>query len=252
MTMRLGGGIGRRTFLKASLAAGIALSVRPLGAAAQVAGFDARMAAADTGWRQSATTAARRIDGPPKVTGAKLYAADFRAADMPGWPRATAHAMLLKTPDATHIFEGIDLAALDRELMPDRVVLAEDLATAGITVPEFYAGDLLCPAGKTPLYLGQPVRLLIWNDFASFALARRTLQLATGVLRFGAETGPLAGNLRGGALRSRCQPDRDSRRRLFAYARGMDLSGPLSEGRPSGLGGAFDDRRRREPGFLLR
>ena len=209
MTMRLGGGIGRRTFLKASLAAGIAISVRPLGAAAPVAGFDARMAAADTGWRQSATTAARRIDGPPKVTGAKLYAADFRAADMPGWPRATAHAMLLKTPDATHIFEGIDLAALDRELMPDRVVLAEDLATAGITVPEFYAGDLLCPAGKTPLYLGQPVALLIWNNFAGFALARRTLQLA-----------PACSDRRG---------NRPARRATYGAARFVRVAGPTRD-----------------------
>src|SRR4029453_4034860 len=111
-------------------------------------------------------TAPRRIDARPKVTGAKLYAADFRAQDMPGWPRQTAHALLLKTPDATRVFEGIDLAMLDRELAPDKVVLAADLAAAKITVPDFYAGDLLCPAGKTPLYLGQPVALLIWNDFA--------------------------------------------------------------------------------------
>ena len=80
---------------------------------------------------------------------------------MPGWPPDTAHAMLLKAPDATHILQGIDLAGLDAELAPDRVVLAHDLVEAGITVPEFYAGDFLCPAGKTPLYLGQPVALLI-------------------------------------------------------------------------------------------
>ena len=49
-----------------------------------------------------AVTAARRIRRP-KVTGAKVYAADFRAVDMPGWPPDTAHAMLLKAPDATHI-----------------------------------------------------------------------------------------------------------------------------------------------------
>ena len=63
---------------------------------------------------------------------------------------------------------------------------------AGITVPDFYAGDLLCPAGKTPLYLGQPVALLVWNDFARFALAKRALQFKRDVLRFGAETGPVA------------------------------------------------------------
>ena len=30
-----------------------------------------------------------RIDGVAKVTGAKLYASDFRAADLPGWPAQT-------------------------------------------------------------------------------------------------------------------------------------------------------------------
>ena len=27
------------------------------------------------------------------------------------------------------------------------------------------AGDLLCPVGKTPLYLGQPIALLVFEDF---------------------------------------------------------------------------------------
>src|SRR5712692_437728 len=192
MDIALADAVDRRAFLKTALVAGVAVVVRPLAAAAQSSNFDARMTASDSAWRRTATTAARRIDGRPKVIGAKLYAADIRAQDMPGWPRHTAHALLLKTPDATRAFEGIDLASLDRELAPDRVVLADDLAKAAITVPSFYAGDLLCPAGKTPLYLGQPVALLIWNDFARFALAKRAIQLARGVLRFGAQTGPVA------------------------------------------------------------
>src|SRR5262245_5352914 len=192
MDIALAGAVDRRAFLKASLVAGAAVVVRPLAAAAQSPAFEARIAAADPGWRRTPTTAARRIDGRPKVTGAKLYAADFRARDMPGWPGETAHALLLKTPDATHVFEGIDLAMLDRELAPDKVVLAGDLASAKITVPDFYASDLLCPARKTPLYLGQPVALLIWNDFARYALAKRAIRSARGVLRFGRETGPVA------------------------------------------------------------
>jgi hypothetical protein len=192
MDIALAGAVDRRAFLKTALVAGVAVVVRPLAAAAQAPAFAARTAASGPGWRRTATTAARRIDGPPKVTGAKVYAADFRARDMPGWPRDTAHALLLKTPDATHVFEGIELAMLDRELAPDRVVLAADLAAAKITVPDFYAGDLLCPAGKTPLYLGQPVALLIWNDFARYALAKRAIRSKRGVLRFGAQTGPVA------------------------------------------------------------
>jgi CO/xanthine dehydrogenase Mo-binding subunit len=186
----MAGAVDRRTFVKASLVTGISIIVRPLAAAEQAArpGRDAASGFAS----RTATTAARRIDGWQKVTGAKVYAADFRAADMPGWPRQTAHARLLKTPDATHIFEGINLAALERELAPDRVVVANDLAAAGITVPAFYAGDLLCPVGTTPLYLGQPVALLIWNDFSRFSVARQAIKSAPALVRFGGETGPVA------------------------------------------------------------
>ena len=57
-------------------------------------------------------------------------------------------------------------------------------------VPEFYAGDLLCPFGKTPLYLGQPVALLIFDDFDIFDQARLALRDAP-VLKFGEETEPV-------------------------------------------------------------
>jgi CO/xanthine dehydrogenase Mo-binding subunit len=184
------GAVDRRTFVKASLAAGISVIMRPLAAVGQPAVPGAEPAKSYA-WQRTPATAARRIDGWQKVTGAKIYAADFRAADMPGWPRDTAHALLIKTPDATRVFEGIDLAALDKELAPDRVVLASDLVAAAITVPPFYAGDLLCPAGKTPLYLGQPLALLIWNDVARFALARQAIKSASGIIRFGAKTGPV-------------------------------------------------------------
>jgi CO/xanthine dehydrogenase Mo-binding subunit len=192
MEIELAVEVDRRAFLTTSLIAGVAVIVRPLAGVSQSPAFDTRETASGSAGRRTAATAARRIDGLPKVTGAKLYAADFRAQDMPGWPRDTAHAMLLKIPDATHVFEGIDLAMLDSGLAPDRVVLAEDLGGAGITVPQFYAGDLLCPAGRTPLYLGQPAALLIWNDFARFALAKRALQFNRGIFHFGAETGPVA------------------------------------------------------------
>ena len=98
-----------------------------------------------------------RIDGVPKVTGAKLYASDFRAADLPGWPPATSYAMLILAPDATHVYTGMDLSRLSGALKPAVVVTAADLARIGTRVPEFYAGDLFCPVGTTPLYLGQPV-----------------------------------------------------------------------------------------------
>jgi CO/xanthine dehydrogenase Mo-binding subunit len=179
----------RREFVKWVTASGIALSMSRL-ALAEEPGFAARETLPGRGAWNPAATGVGRIDGVVKVTGAKLYASDFRAADLPGWPAKTSHAMLIRAADATHVYEGLDLSRLSGALKPSVVVTAADLARAGIRVPKFYAGDLLCPVGKTPLYLGQPVALLIFDDFDAFDQARLALCDAA-VLKFGNETGPV-------------------------------------------------------------
>src|SRR5713101_6168570 len=180
----------RREFVKWVTASGIALSLSRLGSAEEV-GFAARETLPGRQNWNPAATGAGRIDGVAKVTGAKLYASDFRAADLPGWPQNTAHAMLILVPDATHVYTGMDLSRLSGALKPAVVVTAADLARVGTRVPEFYAGDLFCPVGTTPLYLGQPVALLIFETFDAFDLARLALRDGTFV-KFGEETGPVA------------------------------------------------------------
>src|SRR5262245_50432782 len=98
----------RREFIIGVTASGIALSVSRL-AIAEEPPFAARETLPGRrGWNPAATGVGR-IDGVAKVTGAKLYAADFRAADLPGWPSATSHALLIRTAYATHVYAGIDL-----------------------------------------------------------------------------------------------------------------------------------------------
>jgi CO/xanthine dehydrogenase Mo-binding subunit len=170
---------------------GVSIAVRPYHALAQAFSGNAGSQPIDGPvWQSAPGIARQRIEGFAKISGAKIYAADFRARDMPGWPGETAHALLVKATDASHVFDGIDLDLLTSELRPDRVVFAADLAAAKITVPGFYTGDLLCPSGKTPLYLGQPLALLIWNDFARFSAARSVIAGATGFVKTGAKTGP--------------------------------------------------------------
>jgi CO/xanthine dehydrogenase Mo-binding subunit len=127
-----------------------------------------------------------------KATGAKLYASDFRAADLPGWPAETSHALLVRASDATHVYSGLDLERLGKIAKPTVVVTAADLERIGTRVPEFYTGDLFCPVGRTPLYLGQPVALLIFDTFDAFDRARLALRDGS-FLKFGAETGPVPG-----------------------------------------------------------
>ena len=179
----------RREFVKYVTASGIALSLSRLGIA-QTAEFPARaMLPGRQNWNP-AINGRGRVDGAAKVTGAKLYASDFRAADVPGWPANTSHAMIIRAPDATHVYTGMDLARLSGALKPAVVVTAADLAKINTRVPEFYAGDLFCPVGRTPLYMGQPVALLIFETFDAFDRARLALRDGTFVM-FGEETGPV-------------------------------------------------------------
>jgi hypothetical protein len=65
---------------------------------------------------------------------------------------------------------------LSKIVEPSVVVPAEDMKRIRTRVPEFYAGDLFCPLGKTPSYPGQPVALLIFKIFDVFDKARLALR----------------------------------------------------------------------------
>ena len=178
----------RRDFLKLASVSGISLAVSPV-FGSPVPDFIARETLPGRGISHPSLG---RVDGVAKVTGSKLYAADFRAADLPGWPTATHHALLVRAPDATHVYEGIDLASLGPKAAPTVVVTAEDIGRIGARVPDFYTGDLFCPVGTTPLYLGQPVALLLFDTFDAYDLARVAFRNGN-LLTFGKETGPVAG-----------------------------------------------------------
>src|ERR1700730_2337492 len=179
----------RREFVRWVTASGIALSLSRL-ASAEEPGFAARETLPGRRRWNPAATGAGRIDGVAKVTGAKLYASDFRAADLPGWPANTSHALLVRAPDATHVYIGMDLARLSGELKPSVIVTAADLEKSGTRVPAFNPGDLFCPIGTTPIYMGQPVALLIFEKFDAFDRARLALRDGTFV-KYGEETGPV-------------------------------------------------------------
>lgn len=181
----------RREFMTWFTASGISLSLSRL-AVGQEPSFAARETLPGRNHWNPAVGGLGRIDGTPKVTGAKLYASDFRAADMPGWPQTTSHALLVRAPDASRVYIGLDLKGLEGPLKPTVIVTAEDVEKANLTVPEFYAGDLFCPVGKTPLYLGQPVAMLIFDTFDAYDRARLAFRDGS-LIKFGEETGPVEG-----------------------------------------------------------
>src|SRR5437764_15035961 len=84
--------ISRRKFVKWITASGIALCLSRL-ALAEEPEFVARETLPGRQRWNTPATGAGRSDGVATVTGAKLYAADFRAAYMPGWPATTSYAI---------------------------------------------------------------------------------------------------------------------------------------------------------------
>ncbi len=183
-------GLSRRGFLKASMLAGVAVYVAPFGSRAFAALFEEKLLT-PVKWDSATGAPSFRIDGIAKVTGSKIFARDIRAADMPHWPQQQAHALILRTTRADRLYEGFDLSLLGDDLMPERVVTADDLARDGLAFPPFYGDDMLLPAGKTPAYLGQAVAILIYHDFARFRFAKDALKFRDDVIRYGAQTGAL-------------------------------------------------------------
>ena len=83
--------ISRREFVKSVTASGIALSLSRLAIAEEPSFAERETLPGRHRWNPAADGRGR-VDGVAKVTGAKLYASDFRAADLPGWPPNTSHA----------------------------------------------------------------------------------------------------------------------------------------------------------------
>ena len=180
----------RREFVKLATASGIALSLSRL-ASAEEPGFAARETLPGRqGWNPAATGAGR-IDGVAKVTGAKLYASDFRAADLPGWPTNTSHAMLIRAPDATHVYHRHRPRALERrsKALGGRYG-GRSRRVSAPAFPSFMPAICSARSAGRRIYLGQPVALLIFEQFDAFDQARLALRDGTFV-KFGEETGPV-------------------------------------------------------------
>ena len=88
---------------------------------------------------------------------------------------------------------GIDLVALERRARSpsrggDRGRSRRQSAPA---CPDSLPATCSVPAGKTPTYMGQPLALLIFEQFDAFDQARLALRDGTSCVKFGEETGPV-------------------------------------------------------------
>ncbi len=208
--------LSRRGFIGAMGSGGVTLLYHDLalakpGTAAVAAGLPhpehAKLQTASTpGWSGAPGQARYRIEGMAKVTGQKIYARDFRAKDMPGWPAQERVAMVLRVSDASKIFSGISLTMLPAALQPLRVIQQSDLAALNLELPFSmcppaqqvnYTGNpcppdqaklkqILLPTGQQPQFYGQAVAVLIFKDVQQYRAAKRVLQFNSNVVLMGA------------------------------------------------------------------
>lgn len=186
----------RRQFLKTTIG-GIALTISPLTSVSPTSESNtARAADGDVAdWQNGPGRARFRIDGHTKVTGRKIYARDFRAKDLDGWPKEEEVAMVMRVPMADRVFKGIDLSRLPTGLRPKSIVTAMDLYRdyVGIAETDYPAGDYLVSPNSQPKYQGQAAALLYYDDYFTMDQARRAIRSdPSQCVNFGDEVPPPA------------------------------------------------------------
>ncbi len=208
----------RRTFLKTSVGY-VALNFIPLAALVAadpgINGVPAKLEGYE-GWMGPPGSARYRIDGLAKVTGRKIYARDYRARDMAGWPENEQPVMIVRATDVRHAFVSLNLDMIPLRHQPVRVVYGQNLdgvvtlvntifhdlhldqveskmrQRAGetgkspvIDLPSDFEWRFIVSQGQSADFYGQPLALLAFNDRASFLAAKRIVQFNGDFVRYG-------------------------------------------------------------------
>jgi len=131
-------------------------------------------------------------EGRMKVTGSKLYAADFRARDLPGWPVIERRSLVLRANIVDRIYKGLNVSALKNKLGELHIVTGDQLhdwgcaGAAPFLMPTFYVRSDTCPS-----YFGQPIALLSFPSTDDFLANKSKLAQLKDFLEFGQASGPV-------------------------------------------------------------
>jgi CO/xanthine dehydrogenase Mo-binding subunit len=180
----------RRRFVKLSAMGGVWLTTKNLAA------WRSQPLNASDGarrWSSVPGEARYRFEGFPKVTGQKIYARDFRFADMSEWPSRGLHAMVLRSPSAGVVLAGPpDFSGFPAELRPLKTITSKDLERDGvvfskdtdITSSGQLPGSLFARVGDIVQFMGQPVAILYFDEPWKMRRARKFIQANNSVLTY--------------------------------------------------------------------
>lgn len=175
--------LNRRQFLKTSYRAGMAaIFIRYLGtrdAFSAPSLGQASLARQDLAGKQL-------YEGPIKATGGKIYAVDFRAKDLPGWPLTERRGVILRAPHVDKIYAGLDLIRLRQDDIECSLVTGDDLLKWGCKgAPPFLSPEFYAVTGSCPSYYGQPLALLSFKDADDFLAVKSKIPALKQYIRYG-------------------------------------------------------------------
>ncbi len=177
--------INRRNFIK-TLACGtvVTLSFKGLSVNILSASENSRDST-HPAWAPIPGKANWRIDGMAKVLGKKIFARDYRARDIDGWPNTERYLYPIRADRNNQVITSYDLSVLPPELSPMVVIDSEVIARDNIDL----AGGMIKPffvkLGNTADYFGQPIAMLIFENFDVYRKAKIILQFNQQVIEYG-------------------------------------------------------------------
>lgn len=136
-------------------------------------------------------SAKQLYEGAVKVTGGKIYAIDFRAQELPGWPVTERRAVILRANTHHRPLMAIDVQGLRRQFGNISIVTGDTLhrwgckGAAPFLLPDFYVRS-----GQSPEYFGQALALLSFENADHYLLHKSKLSGLTDLVRFGPSYSP--------------------------------------------------------------
>lgn len=187
----------RRSFIKTVAGTAFAVNVIPA-VELRAAETDAILSVDNQGWSAGPGKARYRIDGLAKVTGQRVYARDFHASAMSGWPNSERPVMIVRAMDMERLFTALDLELLPAEAQPIKVLYGdqitdqvvrpnqidrdveldrrEEVLRSQIDLPGDIRWPFIVPRGERANFYGQPVAFMIFASRAAFRTANKIVQ----------------------------------------------------------------------------
>jgi len=136
-------------------------------------------------------SARQLYEGAVKVTGGKIYAMDFRAQDLPGWPVTERRVVVLRANTHHRPLMALDVQGFRRQFGNISIVTGDTLhrwgckGAAPFLMPDFYVRS-----GQSPEYFGQALALLSFENVDHYLLHKSKLSGFHDLVRFGPSRTP--------------------------------------------------------------